>query len=108
MAKTFGWVGVERGLSDSRKFVRYQHADYPGWEVYRPEGLNRPLWPYCFLGEGLPPRLANRCFKNFEHINETLAIVANEFVDPRKLISRDLTWVECQRTIPTVDQIANR
>ena len=71
MAKTYGWKGIERGLWDSSKFVTYEHPDYPGWQVHRPEGLARPIRPYCFLGENLPPRL-QQCFRNFEHIHQVL------------------------------------
>jgi len=72
MANTYGWKGIERGVWDSRKFVRYEHPDYPEWQVYRPEGTNRPNWPYCLVGENLPPRL-QRGFRNFEHIHQVLS-----------------------------------
>ena len=76
MAKTYGWKGIERGLWDSRKFVCYAHPDYPQWQVYRPEGLNRPIRPYCFIGKSLPPEL-QRGFYNFTDIHNALHKLQN-------------------------------
>lgn len=71
MANTYGWKGIERGFYDKSKFVRYAHSDYPEWQIWRPEGLNRPIRPYCFVGKNLPPRL-QRGFRNFAHIHQVL------------------------------------